>query len=198
MPRPLRRTCSAQGAVRESRRTQVTSLGLRAMSSVVVALFFSISLCAVAESADAQPRALAAAAAALRVPMLCTTPLFLGTARLVSFPDHLVNRRRPPLVRKMPDGPETRPDGWFGRTKGGGRPSHVLCGPAGPILAEIQQPIAPRDPRTLVVVQCRARYPTRFRTNTFHKLINATSHMDERGRQLFRKINYSGQFLIRG
>jgi len=45
LPRPLHRTCSAQGAVRESRWTRVTSLGLRAMSSVVVALFFSISLC---------------------------------------------------------------------------------------------------------------------------------------------------------
>ena len=33
MPRPLRRTGSAQGAVRESRWTRVTSLGLHAMPS---------------------------------------------------------------------------------------------------------------------------------------------------------------------
>jgi len=77
MPRPLRRTCSAQGEVRESRWSRVTSLGMRAMPSVIVALYFSISLCAVAEAADAQPRALAAAAA-VRVPMLFTGAVAAG------------------------------------------------------------------------------------------------------------------------
>ena len=37
------------------------------------------------------------------------------------------------------------------RTKGGVRSSQVLCGPAGRILAEIHQPCAPRDPRTLAM-----------------------------------------------
>jgi len=109
MPRPLRRTCSASGVVRESRWSRVTSLGLRAMPSVVVALCFPTSVCAFAESADAQPRALAAAAA-VRVPMLfagsvaVTYPappqcdpfydrFIIGTARLVAFPDHLAYRR---------------------------------------------------------------------------------------------------------
>ena len=58
MPQPLRRTCSAQRAVHESRWARVTSLA--AMPSVVVN---SVCGVAVAESADAQPRALAAAAA---------------------------------------------------------------------------------------------------------------------------------------
>ena len=38
-------------------------------------------------------------------------------------------------------------------TKGGGRPSQVLCGPAEPIAAEIHQPWAPRHPRILAMVQ---------------------------------------------
>jgi hypothetical protein len=38
-------------------------------------------------------------------------------------------------------------------TKGGVRSSQVLCGLAGPILAEIHQPSAPHDPRTLAMVQ---------------------------------------------
>ena len=36
MPRPLRRTCSAQRAVRGSRQSRVTSLGLRAMPTAFV------------------------------------------------------------------------------------------------------------------------------------------------------------------
>jgi len=77
MPRPLHHTCSAQGAVRESRWSRVTSLGLRAMTSVVVALCFSTSVCAFAESADAQPRALAAATA-VRVPMRFAGSVVVG------------------------------------------------------------------------------------------------------------------------
>jgi len=53
-------------------------------------------------------------------------PFIVGTARLVAFPDHIAYVVRPPMVRKPP---ETRLDGWFRRTKGGGRPSQVLCGP---------------------------------------------------------------------
>ena len=105
MPRPLRRTCSAQGAVRERRWSRVTSLGLRAMPSVVVALCFSTSVCAFAESADAEPRALAAAVA-VRFPMLFVGSVSVGypappqcdpfvcrNAGLVAFPDHLAHRR---------------------------------------------------------------------------------------------------------
>ena len=43
----------------------------------MIALFFSTSLCAIAEAADAQPRALAAAAA-VRVPMLFTGAVAAG------------------------------------------------------------------------------------------------------------------------
>ena len=103
MPQPLSRTFSARRAVHESRWTRVTSLV--AMPSVVVK--FCVR-CRVAESAYAQPRALAAAAA-VRVPILITgavevrsplyrnaTPLFVGTARMVSFPDQLAYRRQTP------------------------------------------------------------------------------------------------------
>jgi hypothetical protein len=93
---------------------------------------------------------------------------------------------RPPLVWKTPDGPETRPDGWFRRTKGGGRPPQVLCGPAGQNLAENHQPSAPRYPRTLVMVQ-GATPDAAFRTNNF-QIDTCKSHM-ERIRQSLRKIN---------
>jgi len=56
------------------------------------------------------------------------------------------------------DGPKTRPDGQFRRTKGGERPAQVICRPFEPILAEIYQPTAPRDPRTLATVQCATRH----------------------------------------
>jgi len=81
------------------------------------------------------------------------SPLLVGTAPSgrVSGPSRTPSSNPP--VRKTPDGPETRPDGWFRRAKGGGRPSQVLCGPAGPHLTEIHQPSAPRDPRTLATVQ---------------------------------------------
>jgi len=118
MPQPLRRTFSARRAVHESRWTRVTSLV--AMPSVVVK--FCVR-CRVAESADAQPHALASAAA-VHVPILITgavavgsplhrnaTPLLFGTARMVSFPDQLAYRRRTPSARKTPEGPETRPGG---------------------------------------------------------------------------------------
>ena len=113
MLRPLRHTCSAQGVVRESRWSRVTSLGLRAMPSVVVALCFSTSVCAFAESADAQPRALAAAAAAARSddlrglsgsrlscstamrPLSSSEPAVLSRFRTIS---HTIVR--PPRVRK--------------------------------------------------------------------------------------------------
>jgi len=75
------------------------------MPSVVVATCFPTSVCAFVESADAQPRALAAAAA-VRVPMLFAgsvavgypdpprfDPFIVGTARLVAFPDHLAYSR---------------------------------------------------------------------------------------------------------
>ena len=93
MPRPLRRACSAQGAVRERRWSWVTSLGLRATPSVVVALFCSTSVCAVAESADAQPRALAAATA-VRAPMLYTGSVTVGYPTPPKC-DPFVRRNRP-------------------------------------------------------------------------------------------------------
>jgi hypothetical protein len=67
---------------------------------------------------------------------------------------------RPPLLRKTPEGPETRPGGWFRRTKGGGRPSQVLFYPPGKSwLRSINQ--APHaDPE--LSRWCRARRPTRF------------------------------------
>jgi hypothetical protein len=177
MPQPLRRTCSAQGAVHESRWTRVTSFG--AMTSVVVR--FCVR-CRVAESVEAQPRALAAAAA-VRVPMLFTgavavgsplhrnaAPLFVGTARMVSFPDHLayISRRQTSSAPENAEGPDTRPGGWFRRTKDGERPLQVLLGPAGPILAETHQPSAPRGPRTIAMVQ-GATPDAASRTDTFQK-----------------------------
>jgi len=63
------------------------------------------------------------------------------------------------------DGPETRPDGQFRRTKGGERPAQVICRPSEPMLAEIHQPTAPRDPRTLALVQCTTRHFEQVRTN---------------------------------
>jgi len=54
-------------------------------------------------------------------------------------------------IWRFPD--QGDPDDGLRRTKGGGRSSQVLCGPAGPILTEIHQPCAPRDPRTLAMVQ---------------------------------------------
>ena len=72
----------------------------------------------------------------------------------------------PPLVRKTPEGPQTRLGGWFRRTKGGGRPARVLSGPTGPILAEIHQPSDPRGLRTLAMVQGATPHAA-FRTNTF-------------------------------
>jgi len=38
-----------------------------------------------------------------------------------------------------------------------GRPSQVICGPSEPILAEIHQPSAPRDPQIFAMVQCATR-----------------------------------------
>jgi len=67
-------------------------------------------------------------------PLLSSEPPVWSRFRTIS---HTVVR--PPRVRKTPDGPETRPDGWFRRTQGGGRPSQVLFGPAGPNVAVIHQ-----------------------------------------------------------
>jgi hypothetical protein len=124
--------------------------------------FFSTAVCAVAESADAQPRALAAAAA-VRVPTLFMSLIAVSyPAPPQCYPVVDRNRpsgrvsgprRKPSSDPLWPDGPVTRPDGWFRRTKGGGRPSQVLCGPAGPGLAEIHLPSTPRDPQTLAMVQ---------------------------------------------
>jgi len=115
MPRPLRHTCSAQGAVRESRWSRVTSLGLRAMLSVVVALCFFTSVCAFAESADAQPRALAAAAA-VRVPML-----FPGSVA-VGYPappqcDPFHRRNRPSCRVSGPSRIPSLDPLWFGKRR---------------------------------------------------------------------------------
>jgi len=89
------------------------------------------------------------------------TPLIVGTVVWSRFRtiSHIVVR--PPLVRKTPDGPETRPDGWFRRTKGGGRPSQVLCGPAGPNLAVIHQPTEAPHATPEFSRWFRARRPTR-------------------------------------
>ena len=72
MPRPSWRTCAAQVVVRGNRLSRVTNLGAYTMRSIFVAFWFSISICAVVEAADAQPSALAGAAGAVRVPMLFT------------------------------------------------------------------------------------------------------------------------------
>ena len=72
MPRPSRRTCSAQVVVRGNRWSRVTNLGAYTMRSIFVACLFSCSICAVVEAADAQPSALAVAAGTARVPMLFT------------------------------------------------------------------------------------------------------------------------------
>jgi hypothetical protein len=79
MPRLLRRTASAQGpVVRASRWSRVTSLVACALTpSVIVALLFSISACCFV-AADAQARALDAAAATVRVPMLFTGAVAAG------------------------------------------------------------------------------------------------------------------------
>ena len=68
---------------------------------------------------------------------------------------------RLPLVRKTPDRPETRPDGWFRRTKGGGRPSQVLCGPVGPNLAVIHQLTEAPHATSELSRWCRPRRPMR-------------------------------------
>jgi len=176
MPQPLRRTCSAQRAVHESRWTRVTSLV--AMPSVVCVR------CHVAESADAQPRALAAAAN-VRVPILITgavamgsplhrnaTPLFVGTARccpygLVPGPtripssDPLCSGKRQ-KVRKRDQA------GGSDEQRAADDLSRCVFSPAGHILDEIHQPSAPRGPRTLAMVQ-GATSDAASRTDTFQK-----------------------------
>ena len=93
--------------------------------------------------------------------MVVRRPVFVGAARLVAFPDHLADRRQTPwsgkrqMVRKRD---QTGPSHGQRRTKGGGRSSQALLVPSGPILAEISQPNAPRDPRTLAMVQCATRH----------------------------------------
>jgi len=166
MPQPLRRTCSVQRAVHESRWTRVTSLV--AMPSVVVN-----SVCGVASRsrrmlshARLPPPSPCVFRYSSRArwqwvlcliamrPLCSSAPPVWSRSRTNS---HTVVR--PPLLRKTTEGPETRPGGWFQRTKGGGRPSQVVFEPVGQILAEIHQPSAPRGPRTLAMVQVRR--PTR-------------------------------------
>jgi len=168
-------TCSARGAVRESRWSRVTSLGLRAMPSVVVALCFPAPVCAFAESADAQPRALAPAAA-VRVPMLFTGSVAVGYPQC----DPYYRRNRPsgrvPGPSRIPSldplwsgkrwmsGNETRrvvPTNKGRRTTIAGalrtRWAKLGCDPS-------TNRSAPRDPRTLAMVQ-GATPDAAFRTN---------------------------------
>ena len=67
---------------------------------------------------------------------------------MVAFPDHL----------RFPDQMDTADTHGLRGDKGGRRSSQVLCGPAGQILAEIRPPCAPRDPRTLAMVQGVTRH----------------------------------------
>jgi len=65
----------------------------------------------------------------------------------------------------------------------------MICVPAGPGLAEIQQPSATRDTRTLAMVQ-GTRRP---RVATRHFIVHANRKLygdKERGRQFFRKTNH--------
>ena len=78
MPRPSRRTCSAQVVVRGNRLSRVTNLGAYTMRPIFVAFLFSFSICAVVQAADAQSSALAVAAGAVRVPMLFTGAVATG------------------------------------------------------------------------------------------------------------------------
>jgi len=97
---------------------------------------------------------------------------------------------------KTPDSPETRSDGWFRRTKGGGRPSQVLCGPAGPNLAEIHQPTEAPHATPELSRRYRARRPTRQQIPS--KMIPANRIWRGVGNSFEKQITKSGQFLIRG
>jgi len=57
---------------------------------------------------------------------------------------------------RFPDQGESD-DGLRG-VKGGESSSQVLCGPAGPILSEVHQPSASRDPRPLKMVEGATRH----------------------------------------
>jgi hypothetical protein len=105
---------------------------------------------------------------------------------------------RPPLVRKTPDGPETRPDGWFRRAKGGGRPSQVLCGPAGPNLAVIHQPTEAPHATPELSRWCKARCPTGHFEQAPSKPIAAHRMWRGVGNCFETQIIKSGQFLILG
>jgi len=105
---------------------------------------------------------------------------------------------RPPVVRKTPDSPETRPDGWFRRAKGGGRPSQVLCGPAGSNLAEIHQPTEAPHTTPELSRWYRARRPTRHVKQIPSKMIPANRIGRGVGNSFEKQIIKSGQLLIRG
>jgi len=126
------------------------------------------------------------------------TPFIVGIARLVAFLDHPAYRPHTPLVRKTLDGPETRPDRWFRRTKGGGRPSQVLCGPTGPNLAKSHQPTEAPHATTELSRYCRARRPSRHFEQTPSKTTPANHILYEEGSTVQRNIIKSGQFLIHG
>ena len=198
-PRPLRRTCCDQGAVRESRRTRITSSGLRAMRPWLSHNSFQF-LCRVAESAVAQPRVLAAAAT-VRVPMLFTCAVAVGSPA--------PPQCDPSVRRTCPSGrvsgasriPSSDPL-WSGSpenarwsrnatrrvvptNKGRQTTIHMLCGPTGPILAEIHQPSAHATPE--LSRWCRARrrrgISNKYLPNRYLQIA-----ILERGRQFFRKI----------
>ncbi len=78
----------------------------------------------------------------------------IGTASLVALTDRSIWRFPDQWGADdgLRDGPETRPDGQFRRTKGGDRPAQVICEPSEPILAEIHRPDA------LAMVQCATRH----------------------------------------
>jgi hypothetical protein len=101
-------------------------------------------------------------------PLLSSEPPVWSRSRAIS---HTVVR--PPLFRKTTDGPETRPDRWFRRTKGGGRPSQVVCGPAGPNLAVIHQPTEAPHATPELSRRCRARRPAQHFEQTPSKTIPA-------------------------
>jgi len=93
--------------------------------------------------------------------MVVRRPLLVGTAGLVALPDHLAQTVVRPksgkrlVVRKRD---QTGPCDGLRLTKVGRRSSQPLLVLSGPILAEIQQPSAPHDPRTLGMVQGATRH----------------------------------------
>ena len=95
------------------------------------------------------------------------------------------------------DGPEKRPGGRFRRTKGGGRSAQVLCGPAGPILAEIHQPSALGA--TLKLSRwCRARrgISNKYQQKVGNPSMLSTNHRSPPRRNKISPFTFRANFLV--